>query len=181
MQYYILLLGRVRLGAEHPDYHTLVSFTTQILIGHILLYWEMVSKRLSCSSSWSQANIWGNEILRNQYLQHLYFGKCTSWSLRSWRQEQRCCSSEHHPPQPWPSFILWAWSCSLVRWFRTCWNFSQCSHNDIRWGWLQELYRQVATLHPESQEELDGQFCIKYIHSTHSTVSLILLFRNVML
>ncbi|KAG0694633.1 hypothetical protein DFH29DRAFT_815093 [Suillus ampliporus] len=45
MQYYISLLGRVRLGAEHPDYRTLISFATQILVGHVLLYWETVSKR----------------------------------------------------------------------------------------------------------------------------------------
>ncbi|KAG2047582.1 hypothetical protein BDR06DRAFT_897087, partial [Suillus hirtellus] len=43
LQYYISLLDRVRLGAEHPDYHTLVSLATQVLVGHILLYWEIVS------------------------------------------------------------------------------------------------------------------------------------------
>jgi hypothetical protein len=43
LQYYIALLGRVRLGAEHPDYRTLVSFSTQVLVGHLLLYWETIS------------------------------------------------------------------------------------------------------------------------------------------
>ncbi|KAG2741582.1 hypothetical protein P692DRAFT_20751011, partial [Suillus brevipes Sb2] len=43
LQYYISLLGRVRLGAEHPDYRTLVSLATQVLVGHILLSWEIVS------------------------------------------------------------------------------------------------------------------------------------------
>jgi hypothetical protein len=43
LQYYISLLGRVRLGAEHPDYRTLISLATQVLVGHILLYWEIVS------------------------------------------------------------------------------------------------------------------------------------------
>ncbi|KAG2155303.1 uncharacterized protein EDB93DRAFT_1080421 [Suillus bovinus] len=43
LQYYISLLDRVRLGAEHPDYRTLVSLATQVLVGHILLYWEIVS------------------------------------------------------------------------------------------------------------------------------------------
>jgi hypothetical protein len=43
LQYYISLLGSVRLGAEHPDYRTLVSLATQVLVGHILLYWEIIS------------------------------------------------------------------------------------------------------------------------------------------
>ncbi|KAG1762229.1 hypothetical protein EDD22DRAFT_778674 [Suillus occidentalis] len=42
LQYYISLLGRVRLGTEHPDYCTLVSFATQVLVRHIMLYWETV-------------------------------------------------------------------------------------------------------------------------------------------
>ncbi|KAG1898293.1 uncharacterized protein F5891DRAFT_955742 [Suillus fuscotomentosus] len=42
LQYYISLLGRVRLGTEYPDYHTLVSFATQVLVRHITLYWETI-------------------------------------------------------------------------------------------------------------------------------------------
>jgi hypothetical protein len=39
LQFYIALLTKVQLGSEHPDYHTLHSFTSQVLFGHILLYW----------------------------------------------------------------------------------------------------------------------------------------------
>ncbi|KAG0692099.1 hypothetical protein DFH29DRAFT_818237 [Suillus ampliporus] len=53
MQYYISLLGRVRLGAEHPDYRTLVSFTMQVLVGNTLLYWETVSK--TCLTALAEA------------------------------------------------------------------------------------------------------------------------------
>jgi hypothetical protein len=43
LQFYISLLHKVRLGTENPDYHTLRSFTQQVLFGHILLYWETES------------------------------------------------------------------------------------------------------------------------------------------
>ncbi|RDB22299.1 hypothetical protein Hypma_010669 [Hypsizygus marmoreus] len=41
LQYYISLLGKVRLGTEHPDYETLVSLARQVLHGHMLHYWEV--------------------------------------------------------------------------------------------------------------------------------------------
>jgi hypothetical protein len=43
LQFYISLLHKVRLRTENPDYHTLRSFTQQVLFGHILLYWETES------------------------------------------------------------------------------------------------------------------------------------------
>jgi hypothetical protein len=39
LQFYIAVLEKVRLGTEKPDYHTLRSFTSQVLFGHILLFW----------------------------------------------------------------------------------------------------------------------------------------------
>ena len=43
LQFYIAVLEKVRLGTEKPDYHTLCSFTSQVLFGHILLFWETVT------------------------------------------------------------------------------------------------------------------------------------------
>ncbi|KAG1860249.1 hypothetical protein DFJ58DRAFT_619274, partial [Suillus subalutaceus] len=38
---------------EHPDYCTLVSFATQVLIGNTFLYWETVSK--TCLAALTEA------------------------------------------------------------------------------------------------------------------------------
>jgi len=43
LQFYIAVLEKVRLGTEKPDYHTLRSFTSQVLFGHILLFWETIT------------------------------------------------------------------------------------------------------------------------------------------
>jgi hypothetical protein len=43
LQYYIVLLGKTRLGSDQPDYETMRSFVNQVLDGHILHYWEVES------------------------------------------------------------------------------------------------------------------------------------------
>jgi hypothetical protein len=40
LQFFIILLGKVRLGKEKPDFNTLRSFATQVLSGNILTYWK---------------------------------------------------------------------------------------------------------------------------------------------
>jgi len=42
-QFYIAVWEKVRLETEKPDYHTLHSFTSQVLFGHILLFWETIT------------------------------------------------------------------------------------------------------------------------------------------
>lgn len=41
LQYYIAILGKVRMNNEQPEYETLRSFTTQVLSGSILHLWEI--------------------------------------------------------------------------------------------------------------------------------------------
>ena len=40
LQFFIILLGKVRLGKEEPDFNTLRSLATQVLSGNILTYWK---------------------------------------------------------------------------------------------------------------------------------------------
>ena len=40
LQFFIILLGKVRLGKDKPDFNTLRSFATQVLSGNILTYWK---------------------------------------------------------------------------------------------------------------------------------------------
>jgi hypothetical protein len=43
LQFFIILLGKVRLGKEKPDFNTLRSLATQVLSGNILTYWKSVT------------------------------------------------------------------------------------------------------------------------------------------
>ncbi|KAF7976464.1 hypothetical protein HWV62_6721 [Athelia sp. TMB] len=43
LQYFIVLLGRTRMGSAKPDFNTMRSLATQVLAGNILSYWKVAT------------------------------------------------------------------------------------------------------------------------------------------